>query len=176
MGLFGIKLLFQHIALLERKHQLGRNEVALPRRRIHGDAFHLFLHLKGSKRGYVDYVILLKMLFKYFDSIIYQLGPADLLKTQLDLCWVKVGGKDPIEFLKRFPREADEIDWTETFAAIRASEAASGGYIQVIGGTTNLNEMLLISPSIRRTVTLCLHRNSIGKILLERGDIHGYIF
>ena len=51
------------------------------------------------------------------------------------------------EFLKRFPREADEIDWTETFAAIRASEAASGGYIQVIGGTTNLNEMLLITRS-----------------------------
>ena len=30
----------------------------------------------------------------------YEEIPADLLQTQLDLCWVKVGGKDPVEFLK----------------------------------------------------------------------------
>ena len=35
--------------------------------------------------------------------------PADLLNTQLDLCWVKVGGKDPVEFLKRFPGRAPTI-------------------------------------------------------------------
>ena len=51
------------------------------------------------------------------------------------------------EFLTRFPREADEINWDATLAAIRASQAASNGYIQVIGGTTNLNEMLLITRS-----------------------------
>ena len=51
------------------------------------------------------------------------------------------------EFLTRFPREADEIDWTATYAAIRDSQAASGGYIQIIGGTTNLNETLLVTRS-----------------------------
>ena len=51
------------------------------------------------------------------------------------------------EFLTRFPREAGEVDWDATFAAIRASEAGTNGYIQVIGGTTNLNEMLLITRS-----------------------------
>ena len=51
------------------------------------------------------------------------------------------------DFLTRFPREEGEIDWDATFAAIRASQAASDGYIQVIGGTTNLNEMLLITRS-----------------------------
>lgn len=40
----------------------------------------------------------------YYDQI-----PADLLKTQLDLCWVKVGGKDPVEFLRRFPGRAPTI-------------------------------------------------------------------
>ena len=33
----------------------------------------------------------------------------DLLKTQLDLCWVKVGGKDPVEFLKKYPDRAPTI-------------------------------------------------------------------
>lgn len=35
--------------------------------------------------------------------------PADTLVTQLDLCWVKVGGKDPVEFLKRFPGRAPTV-------------------------------------------------------------------
>ena len=49
------------------------------------------------------------------------------------------------EFLTRFPRESGDIDWDATFASIRASQAASGGYIQIIGGTTNLAETLLIT-------------------------------
>lgn len=39
----------------------------------------------------------------------YEEIPADLLKTQLDLCWVKVGGKDPVEFLSRFPDRAPTV-------------------------------------------------------------------
>ncbi|MBE6807382.1 MAG: sugar phosphate isomerase/epimerase [Ruminococcaceae bacterium] len=51
----------------------------------------------------------------YYDEI-----PADLLKTQLDLCWVKVGGKDPVEFLRRFPGRAPTVhikDYSGTFGA-----------------------------------------------------------
>ncbi len=51
------------------------------------------------------------------------------------------------EFLDRFPRSEDEIDWAATYAAIRASDAASQGYIHVVGGTTNLNETLLVTRS-----------------------------
>ena len=51
------------------------------------------------------------------------------------------------EFLTRFPREEGDIDWAATFDAIRASDAGFGGYIQVIGGTTNVNETLLITRS-----------------------------
>ena len=64
------------------------------------------------------------------------------------------------EFLKRFPREPDEIDWDGTFAAIRASEAASQGYIQIVGGTTNLNEMLLITRSGAMAVPFVLKDGS----------------
>ena len=51
------------------------------------------------------------------------------------------------EFLTRFPRESDDIDWTATLAAIGSSEAASKGYIHVVGGTTNLAETLLVTRS-----------------------------
>ena len=64
------------------------------------------------------------------------------------------------EFLKRFPREPDDIDWDGTFAAIRASEAASQGYIQIVGGTTNLNEMLLITRSGAMAVPFVLKDGS----------------
>ena len=69
------------------------------------------------------------------------------------------------EFLKRFPREADEIDWDGTFAAIRASEAASDGYIQVIGGTTNLNETLLVTRSGAMEIPFVLKDGSTVKSL-----------
>lgn len=39
----------------------------------------------------------------------YEEIPADTLVTQLDLCWVKVGGKDPVEFLRRFPGRAPTV-------------------------------------------------------------------
>lgn len=39
----------------------------------------------------------------------YEEIPADILQTQLDLCWVKVGGKEPAEFLRRFPGRAPTV-------------------------------------------------------------------
>ena len=42
-------------------------------------------------------------------EVYYAEIPADLLKTQLDLCWVKVGGKDPVAFLRQFPGRAPTI-------------------------------------------------------------------
>ena len=64
------------------------------------------------------------------------------------------------EFLKRFPREPDDIDWDGTFAAIRASEAGAQGYIQIVGGTTNLTETLLITRSGAMAVPFVLKDGS----------------
>ena len=50
----------------------------------------------------------------------YEEIPADLLKTQLDLAWVKAGGKDPVEFLRRYPGRAPTVhikDYKGTFGA-----------------------------------------------------------
>lgn len=50
----------------------------------------------------------------------YEEIPADLLKTQLDLAWVRAGGKDPVEFLRRYPGRAPTVhikDYKGTFGA-----------------------------------------------------------
>ncbi len=50
----------------------------------------------------------------------YEEIPAELLKTQLDLAWVKAGGKDPVAFLRRFPGRAPTAhikDYVGTFGA-----------------------------------------------------------
>lgn len=51
------------------------------------------------------------------------------------------------EFLTRYPCADDDIDWTATYAAIKESQAFADGGIQVIGGTTNVAETLLITRS-----------------------------
>ena len=50
----------------------------------------------------------------------YEEIPADVLKTQLDLAWVKAGGVDPAAFLRRFPDRAPTVhmkDYAGTFGA-----------------------------------------------------------
>lgn len=48
----------------------------------------------------------------------YEEIPAELLVTQLDLAWVKAGGKDPVAFLRRYPGRAPTVhikDYKGTF-------------------------------------------------------------
>ena len=67
------------------------------------------------------------------------------------------------EYVTRFPREADEIDWERTLAAIRSSDAASQGYVHVVGGTTNLAETLLITRPGVMEIPFVLKDNSTVK-------------
>jgi sugar phosphate isomerase/epimerase len=39
---------------------------------------------------------------KYALDILYERVPADLLKTELDTCWVNVGGENPAEYIKKY--------------------------------------------------------------------------
>ncbi len=43
---------------------------------------------------------------EYIIDKIYREVPADLLKTQLDTCWVKVGGEDPANFVRKYSGRA----------------------------------------------------------------------
>ena len=39
---------------------------------------------------------------KYALDILYDLVPAEYLQTELDVCWVKVGGEDPADYIKKY--------------------------------------------------------------------------
>ncbi|MGM9642906.1 MAG: sugar phosphate isomerase/epimerase family protein [Eubacteriales bacterium] len=39
---------------------------------------------------------------KYALDILYERVPEDLLKTELDTCWVNVGGEDPAEYIRKY--------------------------------------------------------------------------
>lgn len=46
---WSVDLFFEYVALLERHHELGRNELALFSGGINGDALELFLDFEGTK-------------------------------------------------------------------------------------------------------------------------------
>lgn len=43
---------------------------------------------------------------KYALDLLYETVPADLLQTELDVCWVNVGGENPAEYLKKYSGRA----------------------------------------------------------------------
>ena len=46
---------------------------------------------------------------KYALDILYDTVPADLLQTELDTCWVNVGGEDPAAYLKKYAGRAPVV-------------------------------------------------------------------
>lgn len=58
----------------------------------------------GLQLGYHnhDFEFSAKLGDEYMLDAIYRLVPADLLKTQLDTCWVNVGGENPAEYIRKY--------------------------------------------------------------------------
>ena len=50
---------------------------------------------------------------QYRLDYLYEQIPADLLKTQLDLCWVKVGGENPAEYLRKYADRAPLVHFKD---------------------------------------------------------------
>ena len=46
---------------------------------------------------------------KYGLDVIYETVPADLLKTELDVCWVNVGGEDPAAYVRKYAGRAPVV-------------------------------------------------------------------
>ena len=46
---------------------------------------------------------------KYALDILYETVPADLLKTELDVCWVNVGGEEPAAYLRKYAGRAPVV-------------------------------------------------------------------
>lgn len=74
---------------------------------------------------------------RYFIDKLYDSIPADLLETELDTCWVKVAGEDPVEYLKKyagrnhivhlkdFYKKGENVDGMYELIGIKPTEAAS---------------------------------------------------
>ena len=46
---------------------------------------------------------------KYALDILYDTIPADLLKTEIDTCWVNVGGENPAEYIEKYSGRAPVV-------------------------------------------------------------------
>lgn len=46
---------------------------------------------------------------KYALDVLYETVPADLLQTELDVCWVRVGGEDPAAFIRKYTGRAPVV-------------------------------------------------------------------
>lgn len=52
---------------------------------------------------------------KYALDILYETVPADLLKTELDVCWVNVGGEEPAAYLRKYTGRAPVVHLKDFF-------------------------------------------------------------
>ncbi len=52
---------------------------------------------------------------KYALDILYEEVPADLLQTELDTCWVNVGGENPSEYVKKYTGRAPVVHLKDFF-------------------------------------------------------------
>ena len=46
---------------------------------------------------------------KYALDILYEKVPAELLQTELDMCWVNIGGENPAEYLLKYTGRAPVV-------------------------------------------------------------------
>lgn len=52
---------------------------------------------------------------KYGLDTLYETVPASLLKTELDVCWVKVGGEDPADYIRKYSGRAPVVHLKDFF-------------------------------------------------------------
>ncbi len=50
---------------------------------------------------------------KYALDVLYESVPADLLQTELDLCWVRVGGEEPANYLRKYTGRAPVVHFKD---------------------------------------------------------------
>ena len=52
---------------------------------------------------------------KYALEVLYDTIPADLLQTELDTCWVNVGGEEPAAYVRKFAGRAPVVHLKDFF-------------------------------------------------------------
>lgn len=66
---------------------------------------------------------------KYALDLLYETVPADRLQTELDVCWVKVGGEDPAEYIRKYAGRAPIVHLKDFVGSV------DGAAYELIGST-----------------------------------------
>jgi sugar phosphate isomerase/epimerase len=53
---------------------------------------------------------------KYILDRLYEDVPQDLLMTELDLCWVKYGGEDPVKYVNKYANRSELVHFKDFYA------------------------------------------------------------
>lgn len=123
-----VDMLKNPIGVLEQYAEIGCKYVAVPylvpEHRPGTDNFEYvvaFIEILGKAAKKLGIQLLyhnhdfefIKIDGKYALEILYDTIPADLLKTELDLCWVNVGGENPAEYLRKYAGRAPVVHFKD---------------------------------------------------------------
>lgn len=72
---------------------------------------------------------------EYVLDYMYRTIPADLLQTELDTCWVNVGGEDPAAFVRKYAGRAPVVHLKDFYLSSREG-AANTQFYELIGSDT----------------------------------------
>lgn len=78
---------------------------------------------------------------QYALDLLFDTVPAELLGTELDLCWVKVGGEDPSEYLLKYAGRAPAIH-LQDFAYGSSEDSSEIAFRPVGGGVQDCVKIL----------------------------------
>ena len=119
-----IDMLKDPIGILKQYAEIGCKYVAVPylvpeHRPEHANFEYVveFIHIlcKAAKKLGMTMLYhnhdfeFLKVDGKYALDILYDTVPADLLQTELDTCWVNVGGENPADYIRKYTNRAPVV-------------------------------------------------------------------
>ena len=112
-------------ALIEKYEKIGCKYIAIPylveKRRPGGSDWEIVAEAmkrigkKLKDRGMTllyhnhDFEFKTKIDGEYALNVLYRTVPADVLESELDTCWVNIGGENPAEFIKQFKNRAPVV-------------------------------------------------------------------
>lgn len=102
---------------------------------------------------------------RYALDYIYDTVPADVLKTELDVCWVKVSGEDPASYLKKYSGRCPIVhlkDFHKENATDRVFEFRPVGY-----GDQNFPPILDAALEVGAQWVIVEQDHSIGRTPME---------
>ena len=105
---------------------------------------------------------------KYGIDVMYETVPADHLQTELDTCWVNVGGEDPAKFIEKYNGRTPVVH-------LKDFVRGENGLVSVAAGTGEMDYTAILrflkarKPYIQATLENTSNDNAVqSRELIER--------